>query len=478
VAAAGAGCSTTNEVLGIIKRFDLKTQVEIFTAKTNEGSTFLAFIACHDPSGFRMGLNMTREFPLEIRSEVFTERDSSGWNLPMVAITRASGRGLLEPVMDAMRELSPNVMEEASSNKCRLGWSFPMLAVEYAPDTIGDVVDVMWRFRPRVQELILTAKGNNNLSSILLILMARRALDMLRRIRPMVGGLNLDAKVKRFMEKIGEGNLSTIFPIFVSEHVPDAIEIVLDMIDTLPPDVQVKISTAKRHEDLGRGGAGKTWTFLISIVHHSKNMLGNSFGMVDRLGRDARESILLDDDLALPVWVFRNGQDMMEMIIDMIAGCSVDAQGRAFTHVIDSIGSRFPIHVLRRTPLNGLEKIAQKILGIMAKFSPYVQKEVFAKGTFRFEILAYLKSDRMFEKTFDMIDGFGFDTQVWTFEYAIPSPIPLLVARYVPKMLERVLSMAEKFPSNVRKKMLEAREMLSTEIEQEVRDEQRAAGLI
>jgi hypothetical protein len=116
----------------MIGRLDLDTKLKIFRAKTNWGFTFLMSIARRDSSRFRAALDMTREFPLEIRRKILTERDVDGCNLPMVAVAGISGGILFEPVMDAMQELGSNVTEEVFLAEGRLGWSFRYLW----PDTL------------------------------------------------------------------------------------------------------------------------------------------------------------------------------------------------------------------------------------------------------------------------------------------------------------------------------------------------------
>jgi hypothetical protein len=67
------------------------------------------------------------------------------------------------------------------------------------------------------------------------------------------------------------------------------------------------------------------------------------------------------------------------------------------------------------------------------------------------------------------MEGFSLGAQIKMFESAL---LPMLVARNFPEMLERVLGMMEKFPLDVRKRILEARDMFSHETLQDVIDGQ------
>jgi hypothetical protein len=255
-------------------------------------------------------------------------------------------------------------------------------------------------------------------------IVAKRAPNMLERVFDIVDRLSSDIKGKIFTVKVIKRNSIAIFLIFAFESVfaaecfADIHRRVVDVIDTLRPDAKKEILVAQ-YTIISRSNGGaknfrtfhmfkNAWMLPMFILRYNKNMLGRVFDVVDRLDGDTREKGLVGNDgnLALPICVFQNAQHMSERVIDTIAGLGLDAQRRAFTHVIGSRGSSFLVYALREVTSvgtvnvlgeiisGGEEKTVEKILDMTDRFSPLIQQEIFTKAdgvVFLFVSLACLK---------------------------------------------------------------------------------------
>jgi hypothetical protein len=226
-------------------------------------------------------------FESHVREQILTAKGDSDFNPILPILVAEHARNELERVLYMVDGLSLDARVEVFTARIRWGetsTTFPAIVAKHAPDKLGRVFDVVDTFRLDVREKMFTANGRGDFNPILPVIMAEHAPAMFARVLDMVGRLSLDTKVEVLMAKVVEGNSTTTLLIFVSEHAPDAIEIVLDVVDTFPSNVQVKIFIAKCHGGLGGGGAERTHTFPISIVHHNKNILRKFFDLVNRLG--------------------------------------------------------------------------------------------------------------------------------------------------------------------------------------------------
>jgi hypothetical protein len=316
-----------------LKGLNPHEQTAICTAKFSGKCTFPMLVAKYTPMAIGALLDTIEGLSKDAQAEILTAQDDVNCTFSILVIRRASenAKKLLSIIRGLGRDTQAGIFTVQDNAKCTL----PMLIVQNAPNAIEALLEAIESFGQDVQAEIFTAQ--DDVKCALPIYAAQRAAKSAEALLNAIRGLSKDAQAKVFTAQNG---VKCTFPMmFVVRQASKNAGTLLDMIMDQDADVKAEILTV---QDIGK------WTLPAFVARHLPEIIEKILDMVESL-RDHNEGKTPAKIFAQSYFLVNVVQYAQISTIERLLKMMKDLLDAETLRAVTSEGT-FLMHLARRAP--------------------------------------------------------------------------------------------------------------------------------